>query len=485
MIGRTYLVTKKGIEVTAYLDSALYHNGLGGGNEVIQSATRLVPYGILPSRYTNPFALVFDSVEKTAEIKPGVMVIYGRQIELTQQTLVYDFHSTSESVQIYCTVFMNLNLEDFTNETASILIEMNGANYKDFKKNMSQDNVYKKRHGIYQAPIARFIYTPATGEFSDYTLTLPIFQEGTRRTTNYLSLESKLNGVKLGILGEIRNLSSLIEGKTHKTFMWNAASNVDALIDYKSRAERENLWGKSQVHYSLAKEAEAFGDAGHSVAIDQYLSGIITAIRDNVYKPDSSFGTNTTIEKEITYDSNHIRKVLVYFDGNPCVGSVVMQYSSTGGYKWSDSVYPQKPVSDYPNINKKIEAVSLANIELVYYFQDWSYQEDLYGPWITGSQFCISTLAEYNYLKTHGWGENQAVVYNSTYKRLRPCCHIKFIVKNGKWIIQIIGEGYSAAELDESTYTYMYRYAPLRNVSNPNNTNLIIEFVYEGDVYHK
>ena len=521
MIGRTYLVTKKGIEVTAYLDSALYHNGLGGGNEVIQSATRLVPYGILPNRYTNPFALVFDSVEKTAEIKPGVMVIYGRQIELTQQTLVYDFHSTSESVQIYCTVFMNLNLEDFTNETASILIVMNGAGYKDFKQDMLQDNVYKKRHGVYQAPIARFIYTPATGEFSDYTLTLPVLQEGTRRTANYLSLESKLNGVKLGTLGEITNLSSLIEGKTYKSFRWGLASNVDALADYNLRAARENLWGKKQAHYSLAKEAEAFGTAGHSVAIDQYLTGIVTAVRDEPYTPNDRFGTQDKIEINVNYDPNKIKKVLVYFDGCPCKADVVEQqkYIFTG-WSWADTNRKNGvAVSQYPNINNKFEYSKLEDVDLMFYFAEYHAVDTETGATVQVSDLIIGTTEEYNQLNAVENGHRIASGGQvQSWRIKRKCCRIRFkhnlvpvydyehphydnwdtyhqypwysiigYADGEGWILSIEGEG-NSPEVYE-WYGIMpvgwWRWLPLQNVKNEAGTKLIIEFVYEGDVYHK
>lgn len=521
MIGRTYLVTKKGIEVTAYLDSALYHNGLGGGNEVIQSATRLVPYGILPNRYTNPFALVFDSVEKTAEIKPGVMVIYGRQIELTQQTLVYDFHSTSESVQIYCTVFMNLNLEDFTNETASILIVMNGAGYKDFKQDMLQDNVYKKRHGVYQAPIARFIYTPATGEFSDYTATLPVLQEGTRRTANYLSLESKLNGVKLGTLGGLGNQTSLIENNIHYSFIWNKASNVDALADYNLRAARENLWGKKQAHYSLAKEAVAFGTAGYSVAIDQYLTGIATAVRDEPYTPNNRFGTEDTIKTFIKYDATKIKKVLIYFDGCPCKADVVEQQKFLlNGYNWQDTNRINgMAVSQYPNINNKFEYNNLAEVDLMFYFCEYHVVDQETGNTYLEQALKIGTTEEYNNLRAEENGHRIASSGQyASWNIKRKCCRIRFTTERipiydyehphyDNWDTQhqypwypIIGyeegenkiltiEGEPTSPEVHEWYGIMpigwFRWLPLQNVKNEAGSKLIIEFVYEGDVYHK
>ena len=67
-----------------------------------------------------------------------------------------------------CNRIGNLSIGSYVLFARDVELDISGVAYKNFKTTMQQDNLYHLGHGIYQLPIARFIYTPAGGTFSDY-----------------------------------------------------------------------------------------------------------------------------------------------------------------------------------------------------------------------------------------------------------------------------------------------------------------------------
>ena len=301
MANRPYLLTKKTMKISAYIDSAVFHVGKGLANEKIGNTFNEVPYGVVNSKYTNPFQLSFDTTNKTVSINPGILQCYGVQVELTALTEVFDFHSTTISVQMFCTVYLTINFEDYTDQKCSLELDISGGAYKNFKTTMQQDNLYHLGHGIYQLPIARFTYTPAGGTFSDYLLLIPILENECRGTLVNLTDDTKLCGKKFS------TIQSIEDGKVK----FNQASNVAALATYNSFGR----YGNSDPGYSIAKEGQAFGPKGHSTSIGSNLSGLYTVKRVKVFDFDSSIAqSNTTnIDKQFSKDVAHIKWLRLFF----------------------------------------------------------------------------------------------------------------------------------------------------------------------------
>lgn len=302
MANRPYLLTKENMKIKAFIDSAVFHLGKGNGNEVIGSSISEVPYGVIDSKYSDPFELTFDSTNKTVSINPGILTCYGIQVELTTLTQVFDFHSTTIAVQMFCTVYLTIDFEDYTNQKCSLELDISGGAYRNFKVTMSQDNLFHLGHGVYQLPIARFIYTPVGGTFSDYSLLIPILENESRGTVVNLTNDTKIGGSQ--------KLSSLKVYEDWKT-KFNNASNVDALSTYNSFGTLK----KTDPGYSIAKEANAFGPRGNSTSISSDLSGLYTVKRVKLFDFNSSIAqSNTTnVDSVFSNDVAHIKWIRFYF----------------------------------------------------------------------------------------------------------------------------------------------------------------------------
>lgn len=294
------LVTKKGAIVSAYLDTALFYATKGNGVETeFNGSLKKVPYGIIDDIDANPFELEFDSETKKVYMNPGEAHIYGRQIRLTERTEIFDFHNTSESVKLYCTVFFNLDLDDFTQQRVSIAIDLTGAKFKDFSDSMVQDNVYELGHGIFQAPISIFNYTPATGTFSNYQRIMPILKAEERDFVANLPLDATINkSIKVSDRVTIEN------GK----FKFNHASNVDALNRYIARGYK----GKSDEDYSLCAGATSIG----GTTITSNIANVWTTKRYELGSLGNMGGSSYSFKKELTIDKTYAQRFRFYTTGS-------------------------------------------------------------------------------------------------------------------------------------------------------------------------
>ena len=325
------LVTKKGAIVSAYLDTALFYATKGNGVETeFNGSLKKVPYGIIDDIDANPFELEFDSETKKVYMNPGEAHIYGRQIRLTERTEIFDFHNTSESVKLYCTVFFNLDLDDFTQQRVSIAIDLTGAKFKDFSDSMVQDNVYELGHGIFQAPISIFNYTPATGTFSNYQRIMPILKAEERDFVANLPLDATINkSIKVSDRVTIEN------GK----FKFNHASNVDALNRYIARGYK----GKSDEDYSLCAGATSIG--GTTITSD--IANVWTTKRYELGSLGNMGGSSYSFKKELTIDKSHAQRLRFYTTGT---------FKAKIKKTWTSSFFGLGGDKTYPENENYIEA---------------------------------------------------------------------------------------------------------------------------------
>ena len=218
---RPKLVTKEGGIVVSYHDASLFYATKGDGIDKLQESIPDTPYGIINSKYgQHSLELRFDEEELTCYIKPGVFHVYGRQIEITEELEVYDFHATVESRKMFCTVYAEISLEDYTHQMVSIKLDIAGASFKNFKVTGIQDDLYKLDHGVFQVPLARFSYTPvAETHFQDSARVIPLLPDGARN--NAKSLIGNINGVPISTLMEMRlGVDNTTTGKFEKAIVF-------------------------------------------------------------------------------------------------------------------------------------------------------------------------------------------------------------------------------------------------------------------------
>lgn len=262
MENRPVLITKKSGIVVSYHDAAIFYATKGNAVDKTQESYPDVPYGIILGHYNEVDALNlrFDEDELKVYLKPGIFQVYGRQVEITEEIEVFDFHTTVESTKMYCTVYAELDLEDYTNQIVKIKINIAGAGFYNLTANGEQNNLYELNHGVFQAPIARFTYVPsAETHFGNAQRIMPITDDESVNTARDFDItKAKFNNKRLNELLDV-------SGSTPK---WFKADNTEALRNYLETPNHST----STPGYCKAKEATAIGNN----RIDQNLTGVFT-----------------------------------------------------------------------------------------------------------------------------------------------------------------------------------------------------------------
>jgi len=310
------IINKKEEKVLSSTDCALFYLGRGNDN----SSAEGKPTGIVNSSYTTPFALVFDNANLKVYLNPGIAQIYGRQIELNAQMEAYDFHATALAARIYCNIYLELNLEDSVNQKVTLKMSLNGGNYKNFFTNGIQDNLQKLGHGVYQAPLNHFIYTPGEEEpFSDEGFDMVILDGECRQSTRSLDDESLINDVPVPTLGTVED----------GIFKFEHADNSNGIAWYESSDKKETSPG-----YSVADGTERIGLGEGSTSIDSQISGLQTVARIKLCNITNLFGMESCdIRVRLSIDWAHIQAIRLWFK-NPnfkCRGKYRGSKTSTLG----------------------------------------------------------------------------------------------------------------------------------------------------------
>jgi len=325
---RPKLVTKAGGVVVSYHDASLFYATKGDGVDKLQESMPDTPYGIINSKYgQHSLELRFDEEELTCYIKPGVFHVYGRQIEITEELEVYDFHATVESRKMFCTVYAEISLEDYTHQMVSIKLDIAGASFKNFRASGTQDDLYKLDHGVFQVPLARFTYTPvAETHFQDSARVIPFLADETRN--NAKNLIGNINNVPISTLMEMRlGVDNTTTGKFEK------ASNVDALAIYNSIENH----GPSSGGYSLAQEAQKLGIGPNANQFDAALTNIYTTKRTTLMSLDGLGGSSYSISKTIAVDWSHVEKIRIGYTKGSFTSTWVNQYKGLfSWWNWQD-----------------------------------------------------------------------------------------------------------------------------------------------------
>lgn len=156
---------------------------------------------------TQPFQVEFDltnPVDPVVYLNPGMLSVYGRQVQLKEKIKVHDFHQDLLASDNYCTLYIEINLSDILNQTVRIVLTSSANDYEyDYGVNgNNRDNLYKYNNGIYRVPIAQFKFRPAdSNPFSDLKYLIQDFDMSARESTRNLREDATITGRK--IIGDL------------------------------------------------------------------------------------------------------------------------------------------------------------------------------------------------------------------------------------------------------------------------------------------
>lgn len=225
------LVTKTGGRLSARVHSAFFH--LAKGNSLKEK-----PYGIVPTKdYDDPFGLVFDNTELKVRIKPGQFSCYGRQCIVTEETEAVrmgDVYLTSD--KLYMTVYARIDLNDQVFQKVDIRYAYNTEAHVDFPKQQIAQNLYRKTNGLYDVPLARFVFnqnpTTPDGYFTDYEKVIETFDDESRAATKQTE--------RIGSKSEARLIDNgaFIPKADHA----NYSKGASLIGDTEISGDLENVW---------------------------------------------------------------------------------------------------------------------------------------------------------------------------------------------------------------------------------------------------
>lgn len=461
--GKPKLISKKTGEVSAYHDSAIFYTIKGCSVDKKQEGLPNEPYGIIPSHYNNPFTLSFDESELTVSIAPGILHVYGRQVELTETTEVYDFHSTVESQLMYCTVFIEISLEDMTAQVARLKIDIAGAGYKNFDANMIRDNLHQLGHGVFQAPIARFKYNPtATTHFSDAEIVMPTLEGEARGAVREIRITDEINGVPLD---EIANLNTSLNFNN-----WKRASNVDALARYNAQANHnENTGG-----YSVATTAEKLGNT----AINSSLTNVFTVKRYTVISLSTWFGTYVDQSTRLSnIDTSKIHAIRLWFSKNSFKVKVGVDiWNLWHGFQWARQYTFTETVARPTFDERWIKAST--NLCLWFHYQWDGHNVVKTMGFGTQQQYNNDHSVEGNALQVYygqeSWYGDSSYYGSTKYKYM----DISVEIGSNQIRFNFTGHGYSRET--ENPFYGKFRFAPLEATEDMGV--LYMDIIYKGDV---
>lgn len=302
-------INRKGTKVLAYSDTVIFYNGKGNGKiesqDKIDPSSEKAPFGLIKTGNNQPFQVEFDSSNSAIYLNPGMLSVYGRQVQIKERIKVHGFRQDSLASKNYCTLYIEINLSDILNQTVRVVLtsSANGYEYDYGVNGSNRDNLYKYNNGIYRVPIAQFKFIPMdSNPFSDLKYLIQDFDMSARESTRNLREDATITGRK--IIGDLAK-KELHPYEDDLRFLVKA-DNQEALNSY----ENEKVHNRYSPGYSWAKESRSFG----GVRIGSDLSNLITISRVKICDITNNFGrkafSGTSINTKI--DWNHLKAVNIF-----------------------------------------------------------------------------------------------------------------------------------------------------------------------------
>lgn len=236
------LITKKTGRLFAKTHCMMFY--MGKGNNIYGK-----PYGIIPTSEEDPLGLTFDETNLTIYVNPGQVYCYGRQCVVSEKTQVFDMHGILDG-KCYATLYLRIDLSDIVDQFCTFSLVYGTEAFVDFDLEMKHSNLYKRGNGVYDVPIARFVYTAEAVDgkhFSNYMKTIPVLDEQARAVvTSPLAIgKTSTNEMFSGEKTEVRAL----QADMAKTTNMIGSTRIYPTIDNVWTAQRVKILNQSAANF--------------------------------------------------------------------------------------------------------------------------------------------------------------------------------------------------------------------------------------------
>ena len=254
------LITKKTGRLFAKTHCMMFY--MGKGNNIYGK-----PYGIIPTSEEDPLGLTFDETNLTISVNPGQVYCYGRQCVVSEKTQVFDMHGILDG-KCYATLYLRIDLSDIVDQFCTFSLVYGTEAFVDFDLEMKHSNLYKRGNGVYDVPIARFVYTAEAVDgkhFSNYEKIIPILDEQARAVvTSPIAIgKTSTNEMFSGEKTEVRAL----QADRAKTTNMIGSTRIYPTIDNVWTAQRVKILNQSAANFksTLSKTIPIRIDFDHLV----------------------------------------------------------------------------------------------------------------------------------------------------------------------------------------------------------------------------
>lgn len=456
-MARIELASKKGRIVTAYNDTVIFHATKGDD-------TNSRPYGIVQSKYSNPFGISYDSGTREITLNPGIISIYGRQIELNEPIILDILNGALNSNKIYFIIYIELDITDFLNQRVMLLADYSNRGYTNFNNTKDQNNLYKMEAGIFKAPIRRFIFNPGAAEannvFVDEGLACEIYDDECVSCSESIKLDGTINNIQLN------NLFTFEGGKLKA----NSANNFSALQKYKAKTTFKN----TTPGYSIASETEKIGIGDDATQIPSDLYNVYTVNRFTLCSLDNIGNGEWTKGYEYKIQASKLQKLKICFSKKSFTSHLREQYCGLfSGYKWKDSGVDTDVTCNLVDMEKWSPIQGSFDLYFWVKWHDVSFNFHEKDIMITEkSEFDACTYPE------NRVGSNGGDAENTYGKRIYGI--IQFLFSGDTLFVTITSYGHGPTYGTSLFNAADGRLDALRNTTN--RGNILIDCIYKGDV---
>lgn len=291
------LITKKTGRLFAKTHCMMFY--MGKGNNIYGK-----PYGIIPTSEEDPLGLTFNETNLTIYVNPGQVYCYGRQCVVSEKTQVFDMHGILDG-KCYVTLYLRIDLSDIVDQFCKFSIVYGTEAFVDFDLEMKHSNLYKRGDGIYDVPIARFVYTAEAVDgkhFSNYEKIIPILDEQARAVvTSPLAIgKTSTNDMFSGEKTEVRALQA---DKAKATNMIGS-TRIYPTIDNVWTAKRVKILDQSDYNFNSTKAITK------SIKLDSSRLQYVFLESDCLYTKTSN-GVSKNYNLYMKFETNLTTSILV------------------------------------------------------------------------------------------------------------------------------------------------------------------------------
>ncbi len=129
-----------------------------------------------------------NTTNGTFTVKAGFASIYGRQFELDAD---YEINMAALSGIKYCVVYVEVNLKNFTRQSAEIKLAYANAGFPDVE---SDDLIVRKHGGVARMPLYSFVYTANSHSFDFISTKFYTYSPGVAERARSMDSNGVWNG---------------------------------------------------------------------------------------------------------------------------------------------------------------------------------------------------------------------------------------------------------------------------------------------------